>query len=266
MARQHADQGLAPDPSDPTDQHIGDPSQGPVPSTDGWTAWSWVDATNINGVSVFNEITGSWTVPVIPANDGRGIFSSGDTIFLFNSLQSFNTSVGTIIQPVLQFGPSAAGHPGGWAMSDWLVNDNTTIYTTLYNVRVGDNIVGTIYMNGGANYRIQWSDTSLGVWWYLDISLSGSLNGMTFGTAQPGVLETYGISQCNEFPWGSSGATAFMGARMWQIGSSHNWNDYSEVATDPSQWQRWWNTYNLSCNISTTNGTSGGQNFTEVFY
>ena len=53
----------------------------------------------------------TWVVPPVPAS------SDGQTVFLFNGLQP--DSAAHILQPVLQWGPSAAGGGNYWSITNW---------------------------------------------------------------------------------------------------------------------------------------------------
>ena len=80
---------------------------GPAPAFGtGWITYaSW---TNDTGTPVSRFAT-TWTVPPEPRT------ANGQTIFLFNGIQ--NSTM--IYQPVLQWGPSAAGGGSYWAVASW---------------------------------------------------------------------------------------------------------------------------------------------------
>ena len=59
-----------------------------------------------------SRLTTEWTVPPAPATQ------NGQTIFLFPGIQ--NSTM--IYQPVLQWGPSAAGGGNYWAVASWYVD------------------------------------------------------------------------------------------------------------------------------------------------
>jgi hypothetical protein len=70
-------------------------------AVNGWAAYTyWSNPTTTKPITSFST---SWTVPAVPATQGK------QTIFLFNGLQDGETASSYIIQPVLQWGSSAAG-------------------------------------------------------------------------------------------------------------------------------------------------------------
>ncbi|KAF8319997.1 hypothetical protein DL93DRAFT_2153037 [Clavulina sp. PMI_390] len=75
----------------------------------GWTAYTgW---SNSDANSPINSFTTSWTVPPAPQTN------NGQTIFLFNSIEPAQGNA--ILQPVLQWGGSAAGGGAYWAVASW---------------------------------------------------------------------------------------------------------------------------------------------------
>jgi hypothetical protein len=76
------------------------------PTINGWVEATQWDDKNQN----VDFIDGDWTVPSNPA-------TNGGTIFFFNGIEP---SVQTyILQPVLQYGSSAAGGGNYWAIASW---------------------------------------------------------------------------------------------------------------------------------------------------
>jgi len=103
----------------------------------GWITYgSW---TNTTGTPVSNFTT-NWVVPPAPATD------NGQTIFLFNGIQNSTN----IYQPVLQWGPSAAGGGSRWNVASWYVDGATgmTFHTNLVGVNVGDVLTGVMTLTG----------------------------------------------------------------------------------------------------------------------
>jgi hypothetical protein len=118
----------------------------PAPITDGWIVYSgW---TNVSGnpISYFRT---QWTVPPDPATD------NGQTVFLFNGIQSFGADV-FILQPVLQWGPSFAGGGSYWSIANWYVgSDGTALVGSLIQVNPGDILEGIMTLTGqtGTNFN-----------------------------------------------------------------------------------------------------------------
>ncbi|KAJ7081234.1 hypothetical protein C8R44DRAFT_754068 [Mycena epipterygia] len=109
----------------------------PRPSPNEQTGWityaSWLNDND----SPISSFTTTWTVPDLPATD------NGQTLFLFNSIEP--ATFDAIVQPVLQYGPSAAG--GGsceWTVASWYLFQDHTFVTTPVPVTVGQTLTGTI--------------------------------------------------------------------------------------------------------------------------
>jgi hypothetical protein len=171
-------------------------SGAPVPTINGWI--ESVDATAITstaGVQYFDGLTAQWTVPATPTT------VSGQTVFFF---PSFTPSSGNaIIQPVLQFGSSAAGGGNYWTFASWYIDhSNNVFHSYLYSTVAGHTMLGT--MQGG-------TCTSGVCYWVIktaDQSTSGAptvsqLSTWTsevFAWVQAEVLEAYGITSCAQLP------------------------------------------------------------------
>jgi hypothetical protein len=100
---------------------------------EGWITYaSW---TNDTGRPVSRFAT-TWTVPPAPRTD------NGQTVFLFNGIQ--NSTM--IYQPVLQWGPSAAGGGSRWSVASWYADGQTgqSFHSTLVDVNVGDVLTGVM--------------------------------------------------------------------------------------------------------------------------
>jgi hypothetical protein len=173
-------------------------ADGATPGTgNGWveSSWGWANSTMFNHLE-----TGYWVVPANPVNHGQ-------TIFLFPSLEN-NTS---IIQPVLQWGHSAAGGGASWTYANWWVTGTTTMFvSTLKNTSPGHQFWGSLDMTNqiGVNqyWNIQIKDVTSGVTTNSNVVVNQT---DPFNAAQVGVLEAYGVSTCDSFPSGSSGQTYF---------------------------------------------------------
>lgn len=110
----------------------------------GWIAYAgW---TNSTGTPISRFAT-TWVVPPEPLTRGA------QTIFLFNGIQ--NSTM--IYQPVLQWGPSAAGGGPFWAVASWYADGQTghSFHSKLVKVNVGDTLVGvmTLSSHTGANFN-----------------------------------------------------------------------------------------------------------------
>ncbi|KAF9266532.1 hypothetical protein L218DRAFT_942235 [Marasmius fiardii PR-910] len=162
---------------------------GAVPAQTGWISWTqW--HRNANPISVFGT---SWIVPPNPATN------HGQTIFLFNGLEPDPGNA--ILQPVLQWGPSAAGGGPFWQIATWYVSDTTTFFTSLVSVSPGQLLRGILEWTGNNgdgtfNYLSGFANIGFGV----ALSNSPELT-WAFET-----LEAYGIQvPATDYPTGCTG-------------------------------------------------------------
>ncbi|MHB8390369.1 MAG: sialidase family protein [Acidobacteriaceae bacterium] len=149
----------------------------------GWIVYaSWTE--NSKPLTLF---TTTWTVPPPPATQ------SGQTIFLFNGIQ--NSTM--IYQPVLQWGPSAAGGGNYWSVASWYADGQggQAFYTSLVRVNPGQVLVGVMTETGqsasGFNYNCQFSgiaNTSLPI---------QNVQQLTWCVE---TLECYGLQKCSDYP------------------------------------------------------------------
>jgi hypothetical protein len=124
-----------------------------VPYATGWIAYAyWSNPNTSNPITYF---TTNWTVPNVPSNKGS------QTIFLFNGMQDGLTSSSYIIQPVLQWGPSAAGGGKYWAITNWYVSGSSAFYGSLITVSAGTSLQGVMQetAHSGSNYSYSSSFT-----------------------------------------------------------------------------------------------------------
>jgi hypothetical protein len=159
-----------------------DPARVPALGS-GWICYaSWTE--NAQPVSLF---TTTWTVPPPPATQ------SGQTIFLFNGIQ--NESM--IYQPVLQWGPSAAGGGSFWAVASWYADGQggQSFYSSLVPVTPGQVLVGVMTETGqsaqGFSYNCQFTgiaNTSLPI---------QNVEQLTWCVQ---TLECYNVQACSDYP------------------------------------------------------------------
>jgi hypothetical protein len=128
-------------------------SDGRVPEAQGWIAYAYW--SNPNTSKPITYFTTNWTVPSVPSNKGN------QTIFLFNGMQDGLTSSSYIIQPVLQWGSSAAGGGKYWSITNWYVSGSSAYYGTLVNVSAGTSLQGVMQETSvsGSNYSYNSSFT-----------------------------------------------------------------------------------------------------------
>ena len=166
---------------------------GPQFSTNGW-----VEAAYDNVATT--QMSGKWQVPSSPTtNDGQ-------TIFIFDGTE--NGPQTDIIQPVIQWGPSAAGGGAFWALASWYVTSSGSyLVSKLIGINAGDAISGSLTASGCVSGTCSWvikgEDTTLGTKTVL------SVKGIDAQTHAVVTLEVYGVSKCSDYP--ASGESIFKG-------------------------------------------------------
>jgi hypothetical protein len=151
----------------------------------GWIAYAyWSNPTTSNPITYF---TTNWVVPSPPTSQGS------QTLFLFNGMQDGTTSTSYIIQPVLQWGPSAAGGGKYWAVTNWYVSASQAFYGSLITVSAGASLQGVMQetAHSGSNY----SYSSSFVGYSSASSLQVSNVPEAFWAAE--TLESYGVTNTN---------------------------------------------------------------------
>lgn len=91
-----------------------------------WACWSVPDGERIT------EYRGTFTVPPEPAEN------TGQVVFLFLGLQKGADDGSQLLQPVLQWGRSAAGGGPYWSLSSWYVADGRFTFSDARRVEPGD--------------------------------------------------------------------------------------------------------------------------------
>lgn len=121
----------------------------PTALADGWQAYTWWDSGTAEPITHFAT---TWTVPRNPAT------KSGQTVFLFNGIENSGSNFG-ILQPVLQWGPSAAGGGDHWSIANWYVSaGGDAYYSSLVDVAPGTVLTGVmtetaVSASGKRSYR-----------------------------------------------------------------------------------------------------------------
>ncbi|TDX01643.1 hypothetical protein [Dinghuibacter silviterrae] len=105
----------------------------------GWISYAYWNNGTGQPIALFKC---NWQVP--PEPESR----NNQTIFLFNGIQNFGANYG-ILQPVLQWGPSAAGGGNTWSVASWYVTaGGNAFFTPLVPVNAGDVLTGVIRCTG----------------------------------------------------------------------------------------------------------------------
>jgi len=99
-----------------------------------WKAWAQVDAPAGGSVTSLNS---TWTVPDVPTNP-----NGGQTLFWWNGMEPEDTSA--VLQPVLQWGSSAAGGGNYYAIASWYVSaTHGSRFSPLVRVNAGEAVQGS---------------------------------------------------------------------------------------------------------------------------
>lgn len=164
----------------------------PFPQVDGWISYTgWSNDTG-NPIASFST---TWTVPPEPANHGS------QTVFLFNGIQNATM----IYQPVLQWGPSAAGGGQKWSVACWYADSQSghSFYSSLVDVAVGTQLTGVMSMTANVGGLFDYSAEFVGIAnTRLPIS---QVQELTWAIE---TLEAYQVQSRNDFP--ASPSTDFL--------------------------------------------------------
>ncbi|KAJ6590793.1 hypothetical protein B0H10DRAFT_2233539 [Mycena sp. CBHHK59/15] len=158
------------------------------PEQTGWVTYaSWLNT----GSSAISSFTTTWKVPAVPATN------HGQTVFLFNSIEP--SAGNAILQPVLQYGPSAAGGGAFWAVATWYLDSANTFFTTPVRTSAGATLNGIITLTGQSgssfNYNSQFTNIA-----GTSLSISGASQ-LTWATE---TLEAYAVTEASDYPAGST--------------------------------------------------------------
>ncbi|KAJ6540583.1 hypothetical protein B0H19DRAFT_1239781 [Mycena capillaripes] len=163
---------------------------------DGWVAFAYF----LNpGFSIISSFTATWEVPPLPETD------HGQTIFLFNAVQNFSN---TILQPVLQYGPSVAGGGSFWAVASFFLDGVNTFHTPLVRTSPGATLNGALTLTSFSSSESIFDYTSQFT----------NIPGTTLNMSVPALLnvaaatlEAYNITALSDYP---AGATVFSGINV----------------------------------------------------
>jgi len=163
----------------------------------------------------------TWRVPPNP------LTQHGQTIFLFNGIQ--NSSM--IYQPVLQWGPSAAGGGNNWAVASWYADGQTghSFHTGLTNVGVDQILVGIMTETGSSGGLFSYDCIFQGI-----ANSNLPIQNVQELTWCAETLECYGITVCSDYP--AAGRTQMTGIEIVTTGGhpALSWTP-DNAATDCGQ-------------------------------
>lgn len=160
----------------------------------------WVESANDASNGPLNWISANWTVPPAPLED------VGQTLFYFPGIQPIEqlSEQYTILQPVLRW------YSGVWTIESWncCVEGNANMGPAAV-VSSGDTLYGYVQGDGCdargvcSNWFVHTGDWTNGAHSWLRTSAYGNVMGWAFG----GVLEVYGVDDCEQYP--PSGSITF---------------------------------------------------------
>jgi hypothetical protein len=152
----------------------------------GWITFTWWKNQSGEPLRSFST---TWRVPPPPSTRGR------QTIFLFNGLQNSGPSYG-ILQPVLQWGPSAAGGGAYWSVASWYVTSRgQAFHTPLQRVEPGDVLVGEMTLVGEERGKFSYVCELKGI--PRTRLLVKNLAELDWATES---MEAYGVRRCSDYP------------------------------------------------------------------
>jgi len=185
----------------------------------GWIAYAYWNNGTGNSITSF---TTSWVVPPAPST------VSGQTIFLFNGIQNYGNNYG-ILQPVLQWGVSAAGGGSYWAVSNWYVTSGgQASYTPLVQVASGRTLTGVMTLTGQSGSGFSYTSA------FQEIGTTLTVQNIAELLWCNETLEAYGVQQCSDYPAGGGTAMNQIGIETTQGSPALNWVPVSAV-TDCGQ-------------------------------
>jgi hypothetical protein len=152
----------------------------------------WISYAYWNRSATITSFSTTWVVPPAPASD------NGQTVFLFNGIQSSTM----IYQPVLQYGPSAAGGGSYWSVASWYADGQggQAFHSTLQRVNPGDVLTGVMTLTNqaaqGFSYNCQ----------FQGIANSGyAIQNVPELWQCVETLECYGMTKASDYPAGKTG-------------------------------------------------------------
>jgi len=170
----------------------------------GWIVYTWWDS----GATPITNFASTWTVPLAPTT------YNNQTVFFFNGIQNTGANFG-ILQPVLQYGPSAAGGGNYWSIASWYVTSGgQAFHTTLIPVTPGHALVGVMNQTGKTGTLYSYNSLFQGI----ANSTLPVQNIAPLHWANE-TLEAYSLTKCSDYP--ASANTPFTQINILLAGSTH---------------------------------------------
>jgi hypothetical protein len=196
-----------------------------APTINGWIEW----ASQFHFGNGYNEEYVIFNTPYQPQNWGS------QTLFFFDGLQPNGPSAYPLIQPVIQWGSSAAGNCNVWGIycgaAWWLTSGSNYYYSNLVAAFPGDQMWMRMIVTGVNGSTITWNIMV----YNLRIGASVSINFNTtahFYYATPLVLEAYNVTSCSHFPVGPGADVVPYSIVLATPGAS--WTTYNPVTFSAS--------------------------------
>jgi hypothetical protein len=185
----------------------------------GWIVYGWWDS----GARPISNFTTTWIVPPAPTT------YAAQTIFLFNGIQNTGPNFG-ILQPVLQYGASAAGGGDYWSIASWYITSaGNAFHTPLSRVAPGQTLVGVMD-------ETDWSGTA----YSYDCAFQGVQDTrLPVQNVAPlhwanETLEAYAITRASDYPSSSKSAFTSITISVGTTRPSLSWTAVSRI-TDCGQ-------------------------------
>ena len=172
------------------------------------TTNGWVEDADWTSPSAATRMTSTFGVPTAPSS------SAGQVVFFFPGMEPRDGTI--ILQPVLQWGASAAGGSASWGIASWSCGPSC-VHSKLTAVRAGDSIAGSITGSscssaGACSWKIVTTDSTTGK----STTLSTRGDTESYVWLFGGVLEAYGVSACKQYP--ASGKETFSAVDFYDGG------------------------------------------------
>jgi hypothetical protein len=150
----------------------------------GWIAYAFWSNTTGHPLSSFRT---TWVVPPVPKTQ------SGQTIFLFNGIQ--NSTM--IYQPVLAWGPSAAGGGNYWSVASWYADGQQghAFHTSPVRVSVGQTLVGVMTLTRQSGSEFTYNCEFQGI-----ANTGLPIENVQQLTWCAETLEAYSLQHCSDYP------------------------------------------------------------------
>jgi len=159
----------------------------------------WVEWGSYNPGTSWGQLSAIWRVPAAPVLPYDTVRDTGQVLFAFPGLQSSLTASGTILQPVLTYGPGAGYGGNFWTATSWSCGPMCQHSTTVLTVAPGDSMVGSVTASNCVRGQCTWTIvtkdlTTGGVSTYSIDDTSG------YQYAVGGAMEADVLTSCADFP------------------------------------------------------------------